>query len=84
MVDDNLINKLLENANESSVILKTSLKYFIKVFHFYLFRKEFIFKDFHNKIINALENRVFDDYNNNNKIKKTSVLTYLHVLESPR
>lgn len=58
-MNDDIIRKIRENPIESSVLLKTSFKAFITVFHWYLFRNNFIFKPFHLKIINKLENIVF-------------------------
>jgi predicted phage terminase large subunit-like protein len=59
IINGDLINELYNSPLESSTLLKTSFKLFIKVFHFYLYRKDFIFKGFHNEIMKALENIVF-------------------------
>ena len=61
---------MFSNPIESSFILRTNSILFIKIFHSYIFDKEFIFKDFHLTIIKAIENLVYDngddDDNNNN------------------
>ena len=58
-----LINYLLENRTEARELLRSSLKTYIKVFHFYLFRQDFIFKSFHVDLIEKLEKLVFDTKN---------------------
>lgn len=58
-----LINYLLENKTEARELLRSSLQTYIKVFHFYLFRQDFIFKDFHIDLIQKLEKLVFDTNN---------------------
>lgn len=53
--------KLLESCPaEASQLLRTDFKLFIKVFHWYLHKKNFTFKSFHNKIIKELESVVYD------------------------
>ena len=53
--------KLLESCPaEASQLLRTDFKLFIKVFHWYLHKKKFTFKSFHNKIIKELESVVYD------------------------
>ena len=68
-MNNNLINELLNNTPETRILLTTSLKVFIKVFHYYLKKENFIFKEFHNIIINKLENLVFN-VNNKEEDKK--------------
>jgi hypothetical protein len=65
-MDKEKFNKIIQNEPELSLLLKTSFKAFIKVFHYYLFNENFIFKSFHNTIIDKLENLVFN-YNTNPK-----------------
>lgn len=55
-----IINKFLNSPYEAGVLLKTSLKDYIKVIHFYLFNQEFIFKQFHLDLIAKLEKLVYD------------------------
>ena len=59
-VTQDTLNWILENKAESAALLRTSLKCFISVFHYYVFRRQFIFKPFHDEIIEKLENLVFD------------------------
>ena len=40
---------------EASQLLRTDFKLFIRVFHFYITKKDFVFKPFHNKIVEKLE-----------------------------
>ena len=69
IMNNNIIDKLLNNIPETRILLTTSLKAFIKVFHYYLKKENFIFKEFHNIIINKLENLVFN-VNNKEEDKK--------------
>lgn len=59
-VNQDTLDLLLKNKVESAALLRTSLKCFISVFHYYIFRKQFIFKPFHDLIIKKLEDIVFD------------------------
>lgn len=53
--------KLLENSPaEAAQLLRVDLQLFIKVFHFYITKQEFIFKPFHKEIISKLESIVYD------------------------
>ncbi len=65
-IDDTTINGLLGSPKESAILLRSSFKAFIKVFHYYVFRKQFIFKPFHDKVIKKLEDIVFGRTNKNN------------------
>lgn len=57
--------KLLESSpNESAQLLRVDLGLFIKVFYFYITKKDFVFKPFHKKIISKLESIVYDQANN--------------------
>ena len=52
--------KIMESdCVNSSILLRTSLKAFIQVFHYYMTREDFIFKPFHLVLINKLEDIVF-------------------------
>ena len=53
------INLIEENPEYGRVILASSFRLFIKVFHYYTHREEFIFKPFHLLLIKKLENIVF-------------------------
>ena len=46
--------------NEAAQLLRADFKLFIKVFHWYLYKKNFTFKPFHNLIIDKLESVVYD------------------------
>ena len=65
-IDDTIINGLLGSPKESAFLLRSSFKAFIKVFHYYIFRKQFIFKPFHDKVIKKLEDIVFGKTKKNN------------------
>lgn len=45
---------------EASHLLRTDFEEFIRVFHFYITKQEFIFKPFHKEIISKLESIVYD------------------------
>jgi len=55
--------QILGNPKEAGLICLASFKHFIQIYHFYLYRKPFIFKPFHLDIINALESRVLNANN---------------------
>jgi predicted phage terminase large subunit-like protein len=59
MLTDDTIKDLINSPLETQTLLKTSLKLFIKVFHYYLTKQNFIFKPFHNEIIESIENIVY-------------------------
>ena len=59
-MNDEKIQVLESCPNEASQLLRTDFKLFIKVFHWYLYKKNFTFKSFHNKIIEQLESVVYD------------------------
>lgn len=59
-MNNELIQELINNPLEARELLRASFKNFIKVFYFYLKNENFIFKDFHNILINKLENIVFN------------------------
>lgn len=59
MTDEKL--KLLEQSPvEAAYLLRVDFQLFIKVFHYYITKQEFIFKDFHKEIISKLESIVYD------------------------
>ena len=60
-VTQDTIDYMLNNKAEAAALLRTSLKYFIQVFHYYIFRRQFIFKPFHDEIIQRLEDIVFGE-----------------------
>lgn len=45
---------------EASHLLRTDFEEFIRVFHFYITKQEFIFKSFHKEIISKLESIVYE------------------------
>lgn len=55
-----IIEYLQNNPKEARILLNSSLKDYIKVIHYYLYNREYIFKDFHIKIINYLEKYIFN------------------------
>lgn len=59
-VNQDTIKWIMDNPKESGALLKTSLKCFISVFHYYIFRRQFIFKPFHDEIIQKIEDIVFE------------------------
>ena len=65
-VNQEIIDKLLKTPRESAALLRTSLKLFIKVFHWYIFRKPFVFMPFHDEIIERLERIAFSEAEKNN------------------
>lgn len=59
-MNDEKIKLLESNPTEAAQLLRVDLQLFIKVFHFYITKQEFIFKSFHKKIIDKLESIVYD------------------------
>lgn len=49
----------MENPDQAGYLLRSSLKLFIEVFHYYMHRKQFIFKPFHLKIIKKFEDIIW-------------------------
>jgi len=64
-MNDEKIRDILKNTSSYNIIIKSSLKEFIRVFHFYLTKQQFIFKPFHNRLIKRLEAYVFENNNKN-------------------
>ena len=58
-VTEKTIETLLQRPEESAMLLRASLRRFIKVFFYYIYRKQFTFKPFHNELIGKLEDIVF-------------------------
>lgn len=58
--------QIINNPKEAGLLCLASFKYFIQIYHYYLYRKPFIFKPFHLQIINALENRVLGESDKRN------------------
>ena len=59
MINEEVINKFMENPVLAHQILGSSLEQFIRFFHWYMYHNEFIFKPFHITIIHKLEDIVF-------------------------
>ena len=55
---NDLIDNIIANPELYRCSLLSSLKRFIKVFHYYLYHKPFVFKPFHDVIINKLEEEI--------------------------
>ena len=58
-MNDELINKLIKSPVEAAYMLRADLELFIEVFHWYVYKKQFIFKPFHKQIIRQLESLVY-------------------------
>lgn len=58
------IKLLEESPAEAAQLLRVDLQLFIKVFHYYVTKQDFIFKPFHKKIIEKLENIVYEKPHN--------------------
>ena len=54
-----VVDALLENPAEARTLLRCDFKLFIKVFHWYMIRQEFIFLPFHLMLIKKFEDIVF-------------------------
>ena len=65
---DNIFTTLQKSSIETKYLLNSSFKDYIKVIHYFLFRQDYIFKDFHLKIIDYLEKYIFDLENTKNLI----------------
>lgn len=59
MINEEVVNKFMENPVLAHQILGSSLEQFIRFFHWYMYHNEFIFKPFHVLIIQKLEDIVF-------------------------
>lgn len=69
-ITEEKIKILEENCLSARALLSSSLKHFISVFHYYIYKTEFCFKPFHLDIINTLETMVF----NPEKTKKNLII----------
>lgn len=58
-MNEEVINKFMEQPVLAHQILGSSLEQFIRFFHWYIYHNEFIFRDFHNLIIRKLEDIAF-------------------------
>lgn len=58
-MDDNVVSRVLDNPREGRLLLSASLRSFISFFFWYMYRQEFIFKPFHERIIRKIEDLVF-------------------------
>lgn len=65
-MNDDKLKALMNNPAAAGQLLRTSLKLYIKVFHYYLYRKEFIFQPFHEIVIKKLEDIAFGINTKNN------------------
>lgn len=63
-MNDEKLSLLESCPAEAAQLLRTDFKLFIKVFHWYLYKKNFTFKSFHNQIIEKLESIVYDNPRN--------------------
>ena len=57
---DEKIRLLEESPAEAAQLLRVDLQLFIKVFHYYITKQDFIFKPFHLRIIKELESIVYE------------------------
>ena len=54
-----MLDIVYNNHLTCGLLCRTSFKYFIQIFHYYLYRQQFVFKPFHLDIIKRLESIVF-------------------------
>lgn len=59
-MNDEKINLLEQSPVEAAQLLRVDFQLFIKVFHYYTTKQEFVFKPFHKKIIQTLESIVYE------------------------
>lgn len=64
MMTDEKIKLLEETPNEAAHLLRADFELFIKVFHWYIKRKQFTFKPFHKEIVKELESIVYGEPHN--------------------
>lgn len=57
---DEKIRMIEESPNEAAQLLRVDFELFIKVFHWYIKKEQFVFKPFHKKIIRKLESIVYE------------------------
>lgn len=53
------LDTIYNNHLTCGLLCRTSFKYFIQIFHYYLYKTDFVFKPFHLDIIKRLESLVF-------------------------
>lgn len=58
-MNDDILKLVHDNSPECGLLCRTSFKYFVQIFHYYLYRRKFVFKPFHLDIIKHLESLVF-------------------------
>lgn len=58
-ITDETIRTLLENPRESAFILLSDFTRFVAVFHYYMYRQQFTFMPFHEKICRKFEDILF-------------------------
>lgn len=82
-INDEIIDRLREDPEVSRTVLLSDFALFIKVFHFYMTRKQFKFLDFHYTIIEELERYAFLENEETNlyigmapRYGKTSIMGY--------
>lgn len=61
---DEKIKLLEESPSEAAQLLRVDFELFIKVFHWYIKRKQFTFKPFHKEIVKELESIVYGEPHN--------------------
>lgn len=63
-MNDEKIKLLEQSPVEAAQLLRVDFQLFIKVFHYYTTKQEFVFKPFHKRIIAELESIVYDKPHN--------------------
>lgn len=58
-MNENIEKAFLDDPVNGGMALRSSFKNFITYFHWHIFRQQFIFKDFHNLIVQKLEDIAF-------------------------
>lgn len=64
MMTDEKIKLLEDSPVEAAQLLRVDFELFIKVFHWYIKRKQFTFKQFHKEIVKELESIVYGEPHN--------------------
>ena len=59
VMNNEIMKTITNNHLTCGLLCRTSFKYFVQIFHFYLYRQNFVFKPFHLDIIKRLEDLVF-------------------------
>lgn len=63
-IDEEKIKALQDSPVEAAYLLRINLQLFIKIFHYYTTKQQFIFKPFHKRIIKKLEGIVYESPHN--------------------